>query len=322
MTALARLRPTLTVKETSPRAVSLLPEVKCTSCGSPVPLDELGDHECSPARKLPAPSPPSPSPSRVSRPIQPLNNVPQTTLSTAPTRTPSPRTPSPSPSRSASSPRSNTPSVPRTPPPQLQSFRTATSDQPSRTTSNPDRPSNPSLSPYGTVKSTRSLSTAPQILTNASADVPNTSPRSAVTPESVIPQPDSLEVPKVSFYAPDTKSGGQAGMAGVGRRAFAAVAHAALLSSSTSFANHSVGNDSTALPISRSQTPQYLEVNSIGGRSTPSLSSPRSSPSPRIPESSRTPSPGPPVRSPTTSPFRHHHDSVNIKECPNTKGVR
>jgi PDZ and LIM domain protein 5/6/7 len=49
---------------------------------------------------------------------------------------------------------------------------------------------------------------------------------------------------------------------------------------------------------------------------TPSLSSPRSSPSPRIPEPSRTPSPGPPVRSPTTSPFRHQHDSVNIKSAP------
>ena len=85
--------------------------------------------------------------------------------------------------------------------------------------------------------------------------------------ESVVPQPDSLEVPTVSFYGPDTKSGGQAGMAGVGRRAFAAVAHAALLSSSARVTSSPSGNDPPVSPINRTQTPQYLEVNSIGGRS-------------------------------------------------------
>ncbi|KAF9564414.1 hypothetical protein CPC08DRAFT_705366 [Agrocybe pediades] len=55
------LSPTFTSNTTKNDSSKLLPSVKCSTCNQPVPLDELGDHTCSPPQSLASPisAPPS-----------------------------------------------------------------------------------------------------------------------------------------------------------------------------------------------------------------------------------------------------------------------
>ena len=60
----------------------------------------------------------------------------------------------------------------------------------------------------------------------------------------------------------DTKSGGEAGMAGVGRRGFAAAARAAMFASSLPHHDPSQNkNTSLAMDGRRANAPQYLDIN-------------------------------------------------------------
>jgi hypothetical protein len=255
------------------RISQLLPSVKCSSCGEPVSLDQLGDHTCSPALASSnpasdtkfsppplsvktAPSFPIPTPSGTSmdarfrrRPSTNqqqdgrvydgarLRNGPNLSGSVpprgaAPSPSPAPSrngVRSPAPAMSHSSRLAQNPLVPpssptrqRIPRPELAPVipRPGLSTLEARSPFHrrPSAPSSP-LAQHHPPHGGRDPRSAPM------------APHPPVShPARSAPSPAASEYPPQRFASSeiDTKSGGAAGMAGVGRRGFAAVAHAAM----------------------------------------------------------------------------------------------
>ena len=103
-------------------------------------------------------------------------------------------------------------------------------------------------------------------------------PRSALMPQSnhypprtAAPSPTPSSYSSRSFVSPaiDTKSGGSAGMAGVGRRGFAAAAHAAMFTSSPTSHVQRPTADMPAPWVSRSSSPQRVNTPPSGALDPP-----------------------------------------------------
>jgi len=231
----------------------LLPTAKCSSCALSVPLDSLGEHVCQPL--------PTRSPSTSSKHNSPRLKL-HTSVAKLSTANPtSPKLPSTSPQdvsyfnrgpprntltrrpsrngiRSPPLPPSHTqtpPIVPFSVTLQQTPRHAATDSRPQsgaipdsphpnnsiHTTSNPRRPSVPSTQ----------LVQTPRVAHD---------PRSADHPIRVSPSPAPSNYSSHHLIGPeiDTKSGGAAGMAGVGRRGFAAAARAAMFAAPASSSVH------------------------------------------------------------------------------------
>ncbi|KAF8350459.1 hypothetical protein F5887DRAFT_301435 [Amanita rubescens] len=228
----------------SERISQLLPTVTCSSCSNPVPISELTDHVCSPMSSAPKTPPPL-------RHRQTPLGRPTQILPAGPGRIPTPsnatnaRTPTP-------------PAILRAQRPPLKPLHV---QAPARSSS---RAAAPLVSPGTKVppktseapsfrhlppilSSNRSHSTSPRPLItrsntpsnpNSSASSHHVLPpfASNVRSQNIIHRPDHSmpHSPNMGPYYPeeniDTSSGGEAGMAGVGRRGFAAVARAAMFS--------------------------------------------------------------------------------------------
>lgn len=240
------------------RISQVLPTVKCSNCNQPVPLAELGNHICA---RTPPPAVPGSSlesvppvnsaksfPTRVASPGLPVARPPPQRLGTPPIRPPQspqpvPRVASPLNER----PRINTgfggPSFPQRSSPLAQharndtttSFQRPQNFQPQATS--PLRPALP-VSPWPADSRTRAASSAsvrPPVSPTNTYSMAKSSPSPPGSlpfgPPPTIPGARSERV--VSFVPEnekdiDTKIGGEAGMAGVGRRGFAAAARAAM----------------------------------------------------------------------------------------------
>ncbi|KAJ7125466.1 hypothetical protein C8R43DRAFT_1075714 [Mycena crocata] len=298
------------------RMSQLLPSVKCSNCHLSIPLAELGDHICAPAPPLPTLSLPKPS-----------LNIPKPTLSpgaatsllpqrlqgrvNAPV---SPRNPPPPPSSRASSSsvasrndrlRLNTStSGPST----STSYQTRSSPL-SRTGDGPPAPRSISRDPYasggdspvrnrppmGGFARTRSGSNASSTMSSPSTARPSFAPLREMPPAAAPPPP-------VVERSVNTQIGGEAGMAGVGRRGFAAAARAAMF----------VNSSAPAPPPTRASPPRHIDIGAatLGSKTStppPLSTSTGSSGSPGIapyPESPVSPQPynrrsrSPPSRTP------------------------
>lgn len=236
----------------SPGPISqVLPSVKCSNCNYPVPLSQLGDHICTKPPPLPVPSfspaaavsllpqrlqarvpshfTPShsspandsrlSSPSRVPRALEPqqqhLSDVDRLNINSA-----SPvlyqQKSSPlvrfDPSRNAATSPAPRPMASSGPPPPTKDLRSrppVTSDVRARGASN-----------AGSVSGPSSTIARPSF----------SSTRETPSPANVFPPPRQGSLaPYLAEAEIDTKIGGEAGMAGVGRRGFAAAARAAML---------------------------------------------------------------------------------------------
>lgn len=284
------------------RISQLLPSVKCSSCGEPVSLDQLGDHTCSPAlvpsnpasdtKHSPpplsvktAPSLPIPTPSGTSmdarfrrRPstnqqqqdrrvydgarfrnlsssVPPRGAAPSPAPSRNGARSPGPAMSPPSPSRLAQNPLvpPSSPTRQRIPRPELAPVipRLGLSTLEARNSPFHRRPSAPSSPlaqpqpPHGG-RDPRSAPMAPHPPVNH--------------PVRSTPSPAPSEYPPQRFASSDidTKSGGAAGMAGVGRRGFAAVAHAAMFAIHHPSHLHSPTAPSPATWVPASSPPQGM----------------------------------------------------------------
>jgi hypothetical protein len=216
-----------------------LPSVKCSTCGRPVPVDELGDHSCQPPPQRPQQQQQQRTPKSAAALLPPrLQN-----LAVNSPISPGPRSPVvqvSSPLRSApviqAPPRNNSPrpKSPLPPPPPSQTPVSAVQQHPhrpippqqlQRVDPRYERPPPPPDDNRGT---------RPTYDRNASS-----------------PRPNEI----------DTKSGGEAGMAGVGRRGFAAAARAALFTApppqhnQPPSINHIPGMDGR-----RANAPMYLDI--------------------------------------------------------------
>lgn len=236
-----------------PRMSQLLPAAKCSSCGLAVPLDKLGDHICTPVPPS-APSSSRPSPPRLRLQTAIANAISADATSsrlpsTSPRdvrnhdRGPSRSIPSRAPSRNGI--RSPAPPPSRTQTPILP---TSSSRQPSsQYPSNGSRPQ-PEVALNANAHP-NNIHAHPSVANHRRPSVPST-PLSQVhraahdppmsnrpnPPIRVPPSPAPSNYSSHHFMEPeiDTKSGGAAGMAGVGRRGFAAAARAAMFAASAS----------------------------------------------------------------------------------------
>ena len=255
------------------RMSQLLPTVKCSNCNRPVPLAELGDHICEAAP--PVPSLPRPSLSS-SAATSLLPSRLQNLVSSPPSPSPQQRRPAPS-----NRPRINTAGN------SVSSFQSRPSplshSEPDRVPipSREDRPrdpyppSNPSSPlrtrppPNGDIR-TRTISNSGSVSTiNSSPRTPRpsfSSNRDNSFPNTVQPQPpQSSHVPHPVVNEIDTKTGGEAGMAGVGRRGFAAAARAAMFVTP--------GNGAGGRPLDpppqvgrRANPPRFLDIDATTNR--------------------------------------------------------
>ncbi len=243
----------LATTQSDPRISQLLPSVKCSSCGQSVPLDKLVDHVCAPV--------PTSSPSS-SKPTPPRLKLQTAIANASPASATSPRLPPTSPrdvrnydrgpprnnpSRASSRNGIRTPALPpsRTQTPILPA---SSARQPISQYSRPQtqvalntipgnsHPSN--IHAHPSVSNQRRPSGPPSPL----AQAPRAAQDLRLVPVSnrpsypirVPPSPAPSNYSSHHFVGPEinTKSGGAAGMAGVGRRGFAAAARAAMFASS------------------------------------------------------------------------------------------
>ncbi|WVQ71747.1 hypothetical protein IAR50_001288 [Cryptococcus sp. DSM 104548] len=246
------------------RASVVLPTVTCSSCAAPIALSSLGDHICQPVPPIPRAQP--------SRPAQIA--IPQSRQ----------RAPGWPPSR-----QETTPSYPARPP-----FASPSSAHPSPVDlAAPRRPSPNTLNPH-------SPTNFPSIY---SPQIKTPSPSSPFFPNSAgeyssHPSPDHMQIPMV-----DTVVGGESGMAGVGRRAFAAAAWSvrAGVSLSANAKQHSAENIPGQEPLHTRAPPQMT-----------AWPQPQPQPRPNIHHSHTAPIPqqreGPPARvqGPASPPQRSY----------------
>jgi hypothetical protein len=220
-----------------PRMSQMLPTVKCSDCAQPVPLDELGEHKCAPAPPVPKLPPKAAAPAPTPKPAP----VPAPAPTVAPTLPRSSRNPedllparlknlvAPPAAASARTGRAPSPSPAPAPAP-------AVTRQPSAPDAarRADRPSLDirALQPPRGADATRERERSTTVRSNtAPSRIPQLpSPGVALSPLS----PSPVD-PRLAFgdeEEVETRSGGEAGMAGVGRRGFAAAARAAMMVSS------------------------------------------------------------------------------------------
>lgn len=205
-----------------------VPSVRCATCSRELPLDQLSNHSC-----VPNTSPRSP----------PLDSSPSPPPSPAPALAPSRlASPSPSPSVMMTHPRTLVPGDPRpmmarSPSPLLPQhtqFIERNQRLPGRMIPQQHRP--PQQPPWGPPMQHQ------QPMPQRQAPMPPSSPPRASPPREL-----------------DTKTGGEAGMAGVGRRGFAMFAAAAMFAASAAqVRNIPVPVD----PGRRFNGPQHLDINS------------------------------------------------------------
>ena len=225
---------------------------------APSPLDTRSPTRSTVLRRPSNPQSPPDAPSPILRrpsnpqysldshsPVQRRPSIPQPSLDT---RSPVQRRPSaPQSPPVASSPILRRPSIPQ---PSLDT-RSPIQPRPSA----PQSPSNPSPSIL------RRPSDSPSQFTRASNNGTSDDPRSALVPQSNRHPDRAVTSPTPSSYSSvspdiDTKSGGAAGMAGVGRRGFAAAARAAMFASPSTSRLQRPTADMPAPQVSLSSSPQ------------------------------------------------------------------
>ncbi|KAG2041813.1 hypothetical protein BDR03DRAFT_890479 [Suillus americanus] len=125
--------------------------------------------------------------------------------------------------------------------------------RPSFDVSRPHHPTDARLQPVSVPRPPRSTSTLPP---SGGAPFPSSAPPPPLPPPATrLPVPDNER-------NIDTKCGGEAGMAGVGRRGFAAVARAAMVAASHPHPGSSPHKDtSLAMDGRRANAPKYLDLN-------------------------------------------------------------
>lgn len=232
-TAATMMAQLLPPQPNSERISQLLPTVKCSSCNSPVAISDLADHVC----------PPMSSAARTPPPLQPRQSPPARPANTGASQPP-PGDPARvrTPSNASNAHRPTPPAVTRVPPPPLQPLHV----QPPVRAAAPRIPAAPQTSvPSSVIRqhppNNRSHSTSPRPFvtrsnTPSTPSVPSPHvPQSSAANVRLYKQPPDHPQPQPPNMAPyypeddiDTSTGGEAGMAGVGRRGFAAVARAAM----------------------------------------------------------------------------------------------
>ncbi|SRR5258706_3923588 len=214
----------------APRVASTLPTVRCATCGRQLALDQLTSHSCIPNNRSNSPPSPSPSASASASAFLPNPSSPPSPVS-APARSLHPHNPSPNLSAMMTHPRALMPGDPRpmmAPRPQNQFI---------------DQNQNHRLPGRIILQQQQQPSWVPPM-------------QHQPMPQRQPPLPPSSTAMQL-----DTKTGGEAGMAGVGRRGFAMVAAAAVFASSAA----RVHSNHTPVPIDprrRFNVPQYLDNNS------------------------------------------------------------
>lgn len=215
-----------------PRVASILPTVRCATCGRQLALDQLTGHSCIPNNT--SNSPPSPSLSAPS----PSAFLPTNPSSSPPSRSHHPHSPEPNFPAMMTHPRALMPGDPR-PSPQIQFM---------------DQNQHHRLPGRIILQQPQQPSWVPPM-------------QHQPMPQRQPPLPPSS--PAVQL---DTKIGGEAGMAGVGRRGFAMVAAAAVFASSAA----RVRSNHSPVPIDhrrRFNVPQYLDRSGDAGDRGRSVSS-------------------------------------------------
>ena len=273
-------------------APQVLPSVKCSSCGKPVPLDDLGDHVCAP-QVVPAARRPMHSPNSAAALLPPrlqnLANAPRPTRSPIPTPTPTPSSRmSPKPQDrpvghfpSALNPAAKPGAGARTMEDRARSplarsdhdrapmqGRPIPAQERMRAPSAPQRDFRPERREMDRPMYPQSQST------------PTSSPlRSYVQsnpdrpPQNVIaaPRSDNMRPPPPPLTPPiekalDTKIGGEAGMAGVGRRGFQAAALAAMNAAYYGQPSPPMEYRSpSSMGGRRADAPRYLDIDATRG---------------------------------------------------------
>ena len=249
--------------------------LKCSTCLQFVPLEKLGDHICNPSPSPVRPPSPNTSQSRASPVPKPPANGSNSLIFQ----------PRPSPLAVGSRPMNAGPSRATTP----LSINTSSMGPRPRVPSNASvnqqisiaaRPTaysnHPSGSPSRSTPSLVSVTSVPAsniqpLGYRAPPRRPSISPSG--TPTNMVPPPDmgspapqkighsigpGVIIPEQSFVPPpergiNTKTGGEAGMAGVGRRGFAAVTRAAMFALPTS----------QPLGSRRPDQPKYLDLDAV-----------------------------------------------------------
>ncbi|KAJ7109514.1 hypothetical protein C8R44DRAFT_713656 [Mycena epipterygia] len=298
------------------RISQLLPSVKCSNCNLPVPLAELGDHICAPAPPLPTLNLPKaslniPKPSlspgaatsllpqrlqgRVNPPVSPRSPLPP----------PSPRSSSASLGASRNDRLRLNTSGP--PPPTTPSYQTRSSPL-SRTGDGLPAPRPSPRDPYASGGDSPVRNRPP---VGGFARARSGSNASSISPSTARPSFSSVrDIPPAAAPPPppaesslNTQIGGEAGMAGVGRRGFAAAARAAMFVNSPAPAPP---------PTTRASPPRHIDIGAatVGSKTStppPLSTSTGSSNSPGVapfPESPISPQPynsrsrSPPSRAP------------------------
>ena len=241
--------------------------IKCATCSKPLALDELGAHVC-PKRSSPTLASTS-TPSRTPSPLASSRLVPPKSPQASNSRdaqTPTPRAVSPlaitHPPRSPSP--LPAPHAPQTLPLSLKRSATesvtSSVNQRNLDAARGSRPPG-EMAPPGSPR---------RSMTTPSFHRGDLAPRPFPV-ESVISQSGSFQfdfgsegaggrdsaVPTLSIHIPDTETGGQAGRAGVGRRAFAAVAQATLLATSYGY-HHKQSPPSPMSPLHSQDFPYRI----------------------------------------------------------------
>ncbi|KAJ7271918.1 hypothetical protein B0H12DRAFT_1228790 [Mycena haematopus] len=281
------------------RMSQMLPSVKCSNCGLQIPITELGDHICAPAPPLPTPNAPKtslnlPKPSftpnaatsLLPQRLQGLVNGPGVPSSTGRA---SPGNPGPS---------RNDPPRLNTGGPSLSAPSSSYPTRPSPLSGGPSAPRSSSRDPYASGGESPVRSRPPvgnfgraRSGSNASAGMSPTTARPSYAREVPPPAAGAPQPPPLV-----TQVGGEAGMAGVGRRGFAAAARAAMFAHSS---------PSPTPPSAKASPPRNIDIGAtIRSDSTPPplSTSSGSSHSPGIasyPESPVSPR-SPPSRAPIT----------------------
>lgn len=284
----------------SPPQSALSPTIKCATCARPLTLDELETHVCSKSSS-PTPTPPTPRaapPSRASSPLAPgpgarspsrASSSGDSGLRAGPTpipQTPIRRAVSPLAPPNHQSPPSNAPRTPpaRAPPSPtpapLKRAATESINSDLRGTGGSRSGSRPSEDPQppGSPRRSMTMPRMPRMRSDSSASsfvIDAFTANSRQSNHGVPGGGRDQDIPVLSLHIPDTESGGSAGRAGVGRRAFAAVAQAALIA--TSYSNNSYHDQPPPSPLSphsphHSQhygfgpgsSSQYLDINGRG----------------------------------------------------------
>jgi hypothetical protein len=267
------------------RFSQMLPSVKCSSCGRPVPVDELGDHICPPTPSVPTLPRPQHSPQSATALLPPrLQNLATSPISPSfrsPVHAPSPLRSSPAPRDPRAFQSTTLPPVSPNPPwnhpvpdqrvnsPLARSHHQQIptsphsfhSEERAWTPSAPhpdhrferrevDRRGypQPQPSPIPSPLSGRVDSRTAQPTTR----VPYDHNARTASPQGM---PRENEI--------DTQIGGEAGMAGVGRRGFAAAARAAMFAPLHDHSPPSLTNDNKLIPGMdgrRANAPRYLDI--------------------------------------------------------------